>query len=48
MVMDWIRPNRLKLNPDKIEVLLLRGTPDQLIGCLPDLDRVTLPLKDQV
>ena len=47
-VMDWTRATRLKLNPDKMEVLLLGGTLDLLGGCLPGLDRVTIPLKDQV
>ena len=30
--MDWMRAKRLKLNPDKTEVILLAGNPDQLDG----------------
>ena len=35
--------DRLKLNPDKMEILLLEGNPDQLGGCLPGLNGVLLP-----
>lgn len=38
--------NKLKLDPDNKEVLLLEGTLDQLGGNLPGLDGVTLPPKD--
>ncbi|XP_061451815.1 uncharacterized protein LOC133369973 [Rhineura floridana] len=45
--MDWMRANKLKLNPDKTEMLLVNGSPDQL-DVRPVLDEVTLPLKEQV
>lgn len=37
-VLGWTRTNRLKSNPDKMEILLLRGHLDQLGGLLPYLD----------
>lgn len=46
-VMDWMWANRLRLNPDKMEILLLGRHPDQLWGLLLGLDGVTLPLMDQ-
>ncbi|XP_061460454.1 uncharacterized protein LOC133373973 [Rhineura floridana] len=46
-IMDWMRANKLKLNPDKTEMLLVNGSPDQL-DVRPVLDEVTLPLKEQV
>ena len=39
---------KLELNPDKIEALLVGGSLDQMGGKSPALDRVTLPLKEQV
>ena len=40
--------NKLKLNPDKTEVLLVSQKADQGTGMQPVLDGVTLPLKIQV
>ena len=45
--MDWMRANKLKLNPDKIEMLLVDGSSDLIEGVHPVLDGVTLPLKEQ-
>ena len=45
--MDWMRANKLKLNPDKAEVLLVSRKPNQGIGLQPVLDGVTLHLKTQ-
>uniref|UniRef100_A0A803TC32 Reverse transcriptase domain-containing protein n=1 Tax=Anolis carolinensis TaxID=28377 RepID=A0A803TC32_ANOCA len=47
-VSDWMRANKLKLNPDKTEVLLVSRKAEQGIGLQPVLDGVTLPLKAQV
>uniref|UniRef100_A0A803T4E3 Reverse transcriptase domain-containing protein n=1 Tax=Anolis carolinensis TaxID=28377 RepID=A0A803T4E3_ANOCA len=47
-VSDWMRANKLKLNPDKIEVLLVSRKAEQGIGLQPVLDGVALPLKTQV
>uniref|UniRef100_A0A803TXA5 Reverse transcriptase domain-containing protein n=1 Tax=Anolis carolinensis TaxID=28377 RepID=A0A803TXA5_ANOCA len=47
-VSDWMGSNKLKLNPDKIEVLLVSRKAEQGIGLQPVLDGVTLPLKTQV
>uniref|UniRef100_A0A803T8P4 Reverse transcriptase domain-containing protein n=1 Tax=Anolis carolinensis TaxID=28377 RepID=A0A803T8P4_ANOCA len=47
-VMDWMRVNKLKLNPDKTEVLQVSRAADRGIGWQPALDRVALPLKTQV
>uniref|UniRef100_A0A803T782 Reverse transcriptase domain-containing protein n=1 Tax=Anolis carolinensis TaxID=28377 RepID=A0A803T782_ANOCA len=47
-VSDWMRANKLKLNPDKTEVLLVSRKAKQGIGLQPVLDGVTLPLKAQV
>ncbi|KAF7239998.1 Pro-neuregulin-1, membrane-bound isoform [Varanus komodoensis] len=41
-VIGWMRANKLSLNPDKTEVLLVGGDFD------PVMDRVALPLKDRV
>ena len=38
----------MKMNPDKVKISLLGGTPDWLGDILPDLDEATFPLKDQV
>ncbi|XP_061460266.1 DNA repair protein SWI5 homolog [Rhineura floridana] len=46
--MDCMRANKLKLNPDKTEMLLVNGSPDQMMDVRPVLDEVTLPLKEQV
>ena len=46
--MDWIKVNKLKLNPDKMEVLLVGASPDKLEGHFPALNGVTLPLRDRV
>uniref|UniRef100_A0A803U146 Reverse transcriptase domain-containing protein n=1 Tax=Anolis carolinensis TaxID=28377 RepID=A0A803U146_ANOCA len=43
----WMRRNKLKINPDKTEVLLVDRKPDRGIGWQPVLDGVTLPLKPQ-
>ena len=47
-VMVCMRANKLKINPDKTEVLLVSQKADEGIGILPVLDGVTLPLKTQV
>ena len=47
-VIDEMRAIKLKLNPDKTEVLLLSRNVDQGIGMQPVLDRITLPLKTQL
>uniref|UniRef100_A0A803TS28 Reverse transcriptase domain-containing protein n=1 Tax=Anolis carolinensis TaxID=28377 RepID=A0A803TS28_ANOCA len=47
-VSDWMRVNKLKLNPDKTEVLLVSRKAEQGIGLQPELDGVALPLKAQV
>ena len=46
--MGWIRANKLKLNPDKTEVLLVSQKADERIGIILVLDGVTLPLTIQV
>ena len=46
--MDWMRVNKLRLNPDKLKVLLVGAPPDRLKGHFPALDKVALPLKDRV
>nr|XP_060621478.1 uncharacterized protein LOC132768982 [Anolis sagrei ordinatus]XP_060621479.1 uncharacterized protein LOC132768982 [Anolis sagrei ordinatus]XP_060621480.1 uncharacterized protein LOC132768982 [Anolis sagrei ordinatus] len=43
-----MRRNKLKINPDKTEVLLVDRKPDWGVGWQPVLDGVTLPLKSQV
>ena len=48
VAMDWMRANELKLNPDKTEMLLVRGSSDRMVGVQPVLDGVALPLKEQV
>ena len=48
LLMDWMRVNKLRLNPDKSEVLLVGAPPDRLKGHFCALDRVSLPLKDRV
>uniref|UniRef100_A0A803TQ40 Reverse transcriptase domain-containing protein n=1 Tax=Anolis carolinensis TaxID=28377 RepID=A0A803TQ40_ANOCA len=47
-VSDWMWANKLKLNPDKTEVLLVSRKAEQGIGLQPVLDGVALPLKTQV
>uniref|UniRef100_A0A803TMD6 Reverse transcriptase domain-containing protein n=1 Tax=Anolis carolinensis TaxID=28377 RepID=A0A803TMD6_ANOCA len=47
-VMGWMRANKLKLNPDKTEVLQVSRMSDRGIGWLPVLDGAALPLKAQV
>ena len=47
-VMVWMRANKLKLNPGKMEALWVSGFQVQEIGSLLVLDRVASPLKDQV
>ncbi|XP_061477478.1 uncharacterized protein LOC133381914 [Rhineura floridana] len=46
--MDWMRTNKLRLNPDKTEMLLVDGFSDRMVDIYPVLDGVTLPLKEQV
>ena len=46
--MDCMRANKLKLNPDKTEMLLVGGSSDRMVGVQPVLDGVALPLKEQV
>lgn len=47
-IMDWMRANKLKFNPDKTELLLVGDSSAQMGGVQTALDRVTLPLKEQV
>ena len=42
--MDWMRANKLRLSPDKTEVLLVGGSSDWMVGVQPVLDRIALPL----
>ncbi|XP_061487325.1 prostacyclin synthase isoform X3 [Rhineura floridana] len=46
--MDWMRANKLRLNPDKTEMLLVGGSPDQMVDVRPILDGVALPLNAQI
>ena len=48
LIMDWMRVNKLKLSPDKTEVLLVGASLDRLEGHFPALNGVTLPLRDRV
>uniref|UniRef100_A0A803T733 Reverse transcriptase domain-containing protein n=1 Tax=Anolis carolinensis TaxID=28377 RepID=A0A803T733_ANOCA len=47
-VADWMRRNKLRINPDKTEALLVSCASDRGIGWQPVLDGVALPLKSQV
>ncbi|KAF7242038.1 putative RNA-directed DNA polymerase from transposon BS [Varanus komodoensis] len=47
-VMDWMRANKLKLNPDKTEVLLVGGLSSWVGDLDLALNGVALPLKDRV
>uniref|UniRef100_A0A803SLJ1 Reverse transcriptase domain-containing protein n=1 Tax=Anolis carolinensis TaxID=28377 RepID=A0A803SLJ1_ANOCA len=47
-VADWMRRNKLRINPDKTEALLVSRSSDRGIGWQPVLDGVALPLKSQV
>lgn len=47
-VMDWMRASKWKLNPDHTEVHLVNQKADQGKGIQIVLDRITLPLKNQV
>ncbi|XP_061473928.1 uncharacterized protein LOC133380529 [Rhineura floridana] len=47
-IMDWMGANKLKLNPDKTETLLVSAFSAQMEDVHPVLDGVTLPLKEQV
>ncbi|XP_053112476.1 uncharacterized protein LOC128327575 [Hemicordylus capensis] len=47
-VMGWMWANKLKLNPDKTEVLLVSRRANRDEEILPVLDGVALPLKEQV
>ncbi|XP_061465627.1 uncharacterized protein LOC133376825 [Rhineura floridana] len=46
--MDRMRANKLRLNPDKTEMLLVGGSPDQMVDVRPVLDGVALPLNAQI
>ncbi|XP_061471923.1 uncharacterized protein LOC133379865 [Rhineura floridana] len=46
--MDWMRTNKLRLNPDKTEMLLVGGSSDWMVDVQPVLYGVTLPLKEKV
>ena len=48
LIMDWMRVNKLKLSPDKTEVLLVGASADRLEGHFPVLNEVTLPLRDRI
>ena len=41
--MDWMRGNKLKLNPDKTEMLLVGGSADQMEGVRPVLEGAHSP-----
>ena len=43
VTMDWMRANKLKLNPDKTEMLLVGGSSDRMVGVQPVLDGVASP-----
>ena len=47
-VVDWMRINKLKLNPEKMEILCVKGSQVQEIKGHPILSRVVLPQKAQV
>ncbi|KAF7252624.1 Craniofacial development protein 2 [Varanus komodoensis] len=47
-VMGWMRANKLKLNPDKMEVLLVGGSNSWVGDLHLVLNGVALPLKDRV
>ncbi|XP_062818981.1 probable RNA-directed DNA polymerase from transposon BS isoform X1 [Anolis carolinensis] len=47
-VSNWMRANKLKLNPDKTEALLVSRRTNRGIGWQPVLNGVALPLKAQV
>ena len=46
--MNWMRANKLKLNPNKMKTLLLGGSLNWLEGYLPGHNGRMHPLKDQV
>ena len=48
LIMEWMKVNKLRLNPDKLEVLLVGAPPDRLKSHFPALDGVALPLKHRV
>lgn len=41
--MEWVRINKLKLHPDKMEVLLVDPDPGLGDGIMPVLDWIILP-----
>ena len=43
-----MRANKLKLSPDKTEMLLVGDCSDRMVDVQPVLDGVALPLKEQV
>nr|GFC52549.1 hypothetical protein [Tanacetum cinerariifolium] len=45
---SWMGANKLKLNPDKTEVLLVQKSTTQVLDHRPALNGVVLPLKEQV
>ena len=48
-VLAWTRANRLRLNPDKTEILLLGGTSNKYGGgMVPKLDDTPLQIRDQM
>lgn len=48
LILGWTKANRLKLNLDKMEILLLGGPSESLGDSLPTLDWVTLTIRKQV
>ena len=46
--MAWMRANKPRLTPNKTEALWVGGSQVWELGCLPVLDGVALPLKEQV
>lgn len=45
-VMGWLRTNKLKFNPDKMEMLMFNGRVDQEMGAPPVLSGDVHPLKE--
>lgn len=47
-VMGWMRTNKMKLNTNKTEVLLVNKEATVILWKQPDLEKVGLPLKEQI
>lgn len=48
VLMGWMWAHRLKLNPEKREVLCVLGFGAQGVGMQPIVDDVPLPWKEQI